>query len=207
MTCAVGKQWQIGLAMGPATIAVDIATDLASMSESNGHRDMLTFIVVAIPYYLLWRIKIGPKKKLGALMFLGLQTLMIMVGIIRIAGCRMANTVDIPWIILWQHIEASLSIATMSLAAFKSFYVATRRQNTNSYMNRWYTRSGSNEKKGTVVVREEEFELCKNAHEVQNEKQRPTTADRGVRNESTKLDDDWPLRGSPNLNEHSFLSL
>lgn len=140
-------------------------------------------------------------------MFLGLQTLMIIVAIVRVAGCRIANTFDIPWLMIWQHIEASLSIATMSLAAFKSFYVANRRQRSNSYLNRWDTISETNERKDTIVIGEEEFELCKNDREIQEGKQRPTVVFENFQGVSKKLDDDWPLRGNPNTQNHSFLSL
>ena len=126
-----------------------------------------------MPYYLVWSIKVGPKKKFGALIFLGLQTLMILVAIVRVAGCRMANTLDIPWIMLWQHIEASVSIATLSIAAFKSFYVSNQRQKGLSYRNGMDFRSRTPGTRTTVMLEEGEFEIYDDEPQSNAEKEWP----------------------------------
>ena len=71
----------------------------------------------------------------------------------------MANTLDIPWIMLWQHIEASVSIATLSIAAFKSFYVSNQRQKSLSYRNEMNFRTRTPGTRTTIILDEGEFEI------------------------------------------------
>ena len=74
-----------------------------------------------IPIILLWNVKVKRSQKMLLSIFLCLSVCMIVIAIVRISGLRLSNkSPDVQWETFFQQVEASVSVITISLTAFRS---------------------------------------------------------------------------------------
>lgn len=99
----------------------------------------LQSIVVAIPIWLIYKVKMKPKRKLGLATFLCLQVLMAAMAIVRVSGIREKGNFDNPWIFLWQQVEACVAVTMVSFTAFKSVFINDGVQSQTSNNKYWYS--------------------------------------------------------------------
>ena len=92
-------------------VALDVATDL---------------MIVVIPIYLLWSVRIKLYQKFIVGIFLSLNLVMTFTAIIRRAGLRYHGTLDLVWLFTWHHIEACVAVIMISITAFRSIYVSSQ---------------------------------------------------------------------------------
>ena len=83
-------------------------------------------VVLAIPVWLLWRVRIKPSQKLGLGAFLCLSIGMILMAITRLCGLHYRGSFDNIWNFLWQQIEACIAVTMLSLTAFRSIFVEAK---------------------------------------------------------------------------------
>ena len=95
------------LAVEGATIALDIITDL---------------MILSLPVYLLYKVRIKPKQKIGVGSFLCLSIFMIIIAIIRISRVHAADF-EI-WACFWQQLEGCVAVLMVSLTAFRTLFVS-----------------------------------------------------------------------------------
>lgn len=124
-------------AVEATTIVFDIITDL---------------MILAIPPYLIWKVRISRRQKLGIAFFLCLSISMVVIAIIRISQVH-SPTYNI-WATFWQQLEGCVAILMVSLTAFRTLFVtspssesqekAAARQHGDGYRKRlWYRYKGS----------------------------------------------------------------
>ncbi|KAI4089616.1 MAG: hypothetical protein LQ339_008522 [Xanthoria mediterranea] len=123
-------------AVEATTIVFDIITDL---------------MILAIPPYLIWKVRISRRQKLGIAFFLCLSISMVVIAIIRISQVH-SPTYNI-WATFWQQLEGCVAILMVSLTAFRTLFVTSpssdsqekaARQHGDGYRKRlWYRYKGS----------------------------------------------------------------
>ena len=96
-------------------------------------------IVVAIPIWLLWKVKLKPCQKLGLGGFLCLSTSMIVIAVVRISGLRIDENIDLVWEIFWQQAESCIAISMVSFTAFRSLFVNDSSRNDSHKVRQWYS--------------------------------------------------------------------
>ena len=94
------------LATQCVTIIFDIVTDL---------------LILSLPIYMLYKVKIKTKQKLGVGSFLCLSVFMIIIAIIRISKINAADFEV--WACFWQHFEGCIAVLMVSLTAFRTMFV------------------------------------------------------------------------------------
>ncbi|KAL8701855.1 MAG: hypothetical protein Q9201_004683 [Fulgogasparrea decipioides] len=132
------------LACEATTIALDILSDL---------------MILAIPPYLIWKVKISRRQKIGIAFFLCLSIVMVLIAIIRISQVH-TETYNV-WATFWQQLEGCIAILMVSLTAFRTLFVSTPQDSrekgqkpSDSYRRRlWYKYKGSNGSKGRILER------------------------------------------------------
>ncbi|KAL8698456.1 MAG: hypothetical protein Q9224_001842 [Gallowayella concinna] len=110
------------LAVGITAITLDMLTDV---------------LILTIPIWLLWRVQISRKQKLGLAGFLCLSVCMIVMAIARVSGIHYRGKFDNTWIFMWQQIEACVAVTMLSLTAFRSIFVASRPIVNNNKASPW----------------------------------------------------------------------
>ena len=92
-----------------------------------------------IPIILLWNVKIKRSQKIFLGTFLCLSICMILIAIVRISGQRLGNSnMDVQWELFFQHVEASVSVITVSLTAFRSMLGLKARKFREEKERSWY---------------------------------------------------------------------
>ena len=86
---------------------------------------MLTYLVLVIPPWLLWKVKISLRQKIGIGSFLCLSLIMIIIAVIRISRVH-ANDFNI-WAPFLQQLEACVAVLMLSLTALRTLYVSAKR--------------------------------------------------------------------------------
>lgn len=80
-----------------------------------------SYIVILIPFILLWKVKIRRQQKIFLGIFLCLSVCMIIIAIVRISGLRIEKAIlDIVWELFWQQAEAAVAVIMVSITAFRS---------------------------------------------------------------------------------------
>lgn len=103
------------LAVEAVTITLDIVTDL---------------MILAIPPYLMYKVQIKQRQKLGIGFFLCLSVFMIIIAIIRISRVH-ATDFEI-WASFWQQFEGCIAVLMVSLTAFRTLFVSKASKSENS---------------------------------------------------------------------------
>ena len=117
------------------TIVLDIVTDLMSTSRLllffspawNAKTDP-KISVLAIPPYLMSKVSLRPRQKLGISFFLSLSLMMILIAVVRISRVR-ASDFEI-WATFWQQLEGCIAVLMISLTAFRTVFVAHKTRNS-----------------------------------------------------------------------------
>ena len=124
------------------SIGSDVFTDLMSKSLlSLLYTKILTIAVTLIPVTILWKAKIKRTQKFNLATFLCLNVAMIVIASVRMSGLHAyapngGETTDLIWELLWQFIEACISVMMVSLIAFRTaFNVKSSRKK----MRQWYS--------------------------------------------------------------------
>ncbi len=85
------------------------------------------FLVMAIPMWLVFGLKMSLSQKLGLCAVLGLGVIIIVFSVVRII---VTNTIgrqpEITWLALWSSIESSVAVIVACLASFKVLFSANR---------------------------------------------------------------------------------
>lgn len=93
-----------------------------------------------IPVILLWNVKIKRSQKLLLGLFLCLSICMIITAIVRISGLRLSNkSIDVQWEVFFQQVEASVSVITVSLTAFRSLLGLKALKSREKKDRAWYS--------------------------------------------------------------------
>lgn len=93
-----------------------------------------------IPVILLWKAKIRPSQKIFLGIFLCLSICMIITAIVRVSGLRLGNImIDVQWEVFFQQVEASVSVITVSLTAFRSLLGLKARESREKKQRVWYS--------------------------------------------------------------------
>ena len=71
--------------------------------------------------------------------FLCLNIVVALIAIVRVSGIRYHGNIDYTWIFFWQHIEVCVAISMVSLTAFRSLFVTTKRQAAAIKAKPWYS--------------------------------------------------------------------
>ena len=129
------------LAVEATTISFDIITDLTSKSifPDPERVCLLTYLVLVIPPWLLWKVKISLRQKIGIGSFLCLSLIMIIIAVIRISRVH-ASDFDI-WFLFLQQLEGCIAVLMLSLTALRTLYVSAKKtqeqqKNKTSYSAR-----------------------------------------------------------------------
>ena len=124
-----------------STTSFDIITDLMSKSifPDPERVRVLTYLVLVIPPWLLWKVKISLRQKIGIGSFLCLSLIMIIIAVIRLSRVH-ASDFDI-WASFLQQLEACIAVLMLSLTALRTLYVSAKRtpekqKNKTSYSTR-----------------------------------------------------------------------
>jgi len=98
-------------------------------------------MIILIPIRLLWAVRIKPRQKFFLGIFLSLNLFMAVTASVRVSGLKFHGTFDEVWLFLWQQIEACVAVATISLTAFRSVFVAsaTSRARKEGARKPWYS--------------------------------------------------------------------
>lgn len=113
--------------------------------------------VLVLPLCILWRVRIKPLQKLGLSVFLSLNVWMIIIACIRVAGLHLHGYVDVTWLFLWQQMEASIAVVTISLTAFRSIFTSqgTRERDARP----WYSSAARRLKSRKLLNSDEQHDL------------------------------------------------
>ena len=112
------------LAVEATTISFDIITDLMSKLILPLPVHALISLVLVIPPWLLWKVKISLRQRIGIGSFLCLSLIMIIIAIVRISRVH-ASDFEI-WATFWQQLEACIAVLMLSLTAARTVYVSTK---------------------------------------------------------------------------------
>ncbi|KAL8667317.1 MAG: hypothetical protein Q9202_000891 [Teloschistes flavicans] len=123
-------------AVEATTIALDILSDL---------------MILAIPPYLIYKVSISLRQKIGIAFFLCLSTIMVLIAIIRISQVH-TQTYNI-WATFWQQLEGCVAILMVSLTAFRTLFVSSPQASEEKAMRPsgserrrlWYKYKGSSD--------------------------------------------------------------
>ena len=126
------------LAVEATTISFDIITDLMSKSISPVSVCVLTYLVLIIPPWLLWKVKISLKQKIGIGSFLCLSLIMIIIAVTRISRVH-ASDFQI-WAPFWQQLEACVAVLMLSLTAIRTLYVPAKKSQEQQKKRTSYSR-------------------------------------------------------------------
>ena len=83
------------------------------------------YLVLVIPPWLLWKVKISLRQRIGIGSFLCLSLIMIIIAVIRISRVH-ASDFQI-WALFWQHLEACIAVLMLSLTAVRTLYVPAKK--------------------------------------------------------------------------------
>lgn len=129
--CGQESQFSKALGVAASNVALDIVTDVLSLSlilfltlflflELTYHPS-----VMVIPIYLLWHVQIKFRQKIALGVSFCLSIMMVILAIVRISGFRSAaTTIDFTWDIFWQFAESCTAVTMVSFTAFRSLFVA-----------------------------------------------------------------------------------
>ncbi|KAL9124081.1 MAG: hypothetical protein Q9217_006554 [Psora testacea] len=104
--------------------------------------DIVTdMMIVAIPLKLLWYVKIKPRQKLILGIFFSLNLFMAVTAGVRVSGLHIGGSFDVVWLYVWQHAEACVAVAMISLTAFRSAFVESQssRARKEGAKRPWYS--------------------------------------------------------------------
>ena len=83
-------------------------------------------LVLSIPVFLLWKVKMKLKQKLGLAIFLTLNIWMVLISLIRAALAEVdgpnGKVLDVVWCLFWIYIEAFVAIFVASLTALRFIF-------------------------------------------------------------------------------------
>lgn len=93
-----------------------------------------------IPVILLWSLKIKRSQKLLLGLFLCLSICMIITAIVRVSGLLLSSkNIDVQWEVFFQQVEASVSVITVSLTAFRSLLGVKALNSRKKKEQAWYS--------------------------------------------------------------------
>lgn len=94
-----------------------------------------------IPVILLWNVKIKRSQKLLLGLFLCLSICMIIIAIVRVSGLHLGSnkSIDVLWQVFFQQVEASISVITVSLTAFRVLLGMKARHSREKKAQAWYS--------------------------------------------------------------------
>ena len=86
---------------------------------------VLIYIVLIIPPWLLWKVKISLRQKIGIGSFLCLSLIMIIIAVIRMSRVYASDYVI--WGPFLQQLEACIAVLMLSLTALRTLYVPAKK--------------------------------------------------------------------------------
>ena len=112
-SCLPPVYFHRALGLAVTGVVLDIGTDL---------------LIIAIPLYLLWSVKIRALQKFVVGVFFSLNLFMAITALICVSGFRFRGVFDVVWFFVWHQIEACIAVTMISLTAFRSAYAASESQ-------------------------------------------------------------------------------
>ncbi|KAH7417947.1 hypothetical protein BKA64DRAFT_761729 [Cadophora sp. MPI-SDFR-AT-0126] len=106
-SCATVRNIELSLVSLRMSTILDILTDLA---------------IIALPWRLLWIVKLSRKEKLAIGSIIRLGMIIVVFAIIRIIVTNTSAThPEVIWLALWSSIETSVAVVVVCLTSFKVF--------------------------------------------------------------------------------------
>ncbi|KAI4097593.1 MAG: hypothetical protein LQ344_000326 [Seirophora lacunosa] len=108
---------------------LQLATNMLLSVTLSPDKCILGAIVITIPIAILWRVRIGLRRKLclGAILCLSVFTMAV--SAVRIAGASLpSGFIDDIWINFWLHVEAAVAVVVVSSSTYRSLYVQHERE-------------------------------------------------------------------------------
>ena len=97
-------------------------------------------LVMALPWRLLWIVKLSRKEKLAIASIIGLGMIIVVFAIIRIIVTNTSGThPEVIWLALWSSIETSVAVVVVCLTSFKVF-LRKSGQSRSGYRSQQYAR-------------------------------------------------------------------
>lgn len=124
-----------------ASVGLDILTDLLSgLIYLQYCRCILTYLVLVIPTYLIWKIRVKPVQKLIMGALLCLSICMVVAASIRVAGFHLdGDAIDVElnmkWSHFWLYVEACIAVLTVSATTCRSLIFGRSCQSPSSAEN------------------------------------------------------------------------
>ena len=126
MNCGKPVYLHRALAVTITNAILDIGTDL---------------MIIALPIQLLRSVRIKLRQKIVLGILFSSNLLMAITACVRISGVDFRGRFDEVWLFAWQHIEACVAVAMISLTAFRSFFVGHESVQARQDLvrRRWYS--------------------------------------------------------------------
>lgn len=111
-----------------ASVSLDILTNLLSgWIYSQDCHCILTYLVLVIPTYLIWKIGVNPVQKLTIGVLFCLSICIIVAASIRVAGFRLDGDaidmkLDMNWTHFWLYVEACIAVLTVSATTCRTIF-------------------------------------------------------------------------------------
>ncbi|PIG86720.1 hypothetical protein AARAC_010734 [Aspergillus arachidicola] len=86
--------------------------------------------VLAIPFNVIWKIRVRLSHKIILMCSLCLTIVMIALSIIRVSGLIYHDAMDSIWQIYWQFLGSEIGVFLASAVAFRSFFMARNKPST-----------------------------------------------------------------------------
>lgn len=101
----------------------------------------IDLMIIALPIRLLWSVRIKLRQKIILGIFLSLNVFMAITACVRVAGLSFRGRYDELWFLVWQHIEACVAVAMVSLTAFRSAFISSDllQRQKNLAKRQWYS--------------------------------------------------------------------
>ncbi|KAK0112797.1 hypothetical protein ONS95_014529 [Cadophora gregata] len=123
--CATMRQIDLSLVSLRMSTILDVSTDLA---------------IMALPWRLLWIVRLSRKEKLAIGSIVGLGLIIVVFAVIRIIVTNTSGThPEVIWLALWSSIETSVAVVVVCLTSFKVFLKKNGMPSTG-YRSQQYTR-------------------------------------------------------------------
>ena len=129
--------------------------------------------VVSIPVFILWKVRIKLRQKLGIAIFLCLSACIIVVASVRFSGTHTHQNIVQSWQYFWLEVEACIAVCMVSLSAFRSVFASDERRARSKKVRPWYS--------STVAKLRERDKLSDSSHDLKNLPTIPSATLSGMR--------------------------
>lgn len=95
-------------------------------------------MVVAIPIWVLWRVKIKLRQKLSLGIFLCSNSMIAIMACIQVLGIQTRGRLDVTWYVFWLQLQSSTAVSVFSFTAFRSLFIAENSKSRADKKKMWH---------------------------------------------------------------------